>query len=369
MRILVAPDKFKGSLSAAAVAEAIAAGLLDVLSKAEVVLRPIADGGEGTVEVICAAAGGRWKSCSAHDANGREVSARFALIDGAETAVVEASQANGLWRIPEHERDPISASSFGVGEMVLAAVRQGARKVIIGLGGSATNDGGFGMARALGYRFLDRDGRGLCGPVSDLLRLAAIERPRDLALPSIVVATDVRAPLLGLRGATRVFGRQKGATAEQLDLLEAALRKLADTAARDSGHDFRDVPGAGAAGGLGFGLLNFARAEMRPGFEVVARLIGLGDAVREADLVVTGEGRLDVQTVDGKAPAGVAHLARKFGRKCYAVVGQLEEAPGVRELFEGVVTLNPGLTNPAEALREAARELAVQIRRGSEPPA
>ncbi|MGI8435577.1 MAG: glycerate kinase [Chthoniobacterales bacterium] len=369
MQILVAPDKFKGSLGAAAVAEAIAAGLLEVLPAAEVVRLPVADGGEGTAEVICAAAGGRWHSCAAQAANGLGVSVRFVLIDGGEVAVVEASEANGLWRIPEDERDPVSATSFGVGEMMLAVAKQGARRAIIGLGGSATNDGGFGMARALGYRFLYRDGRELSGPVSDLLQLAAIKKPRDRILPSIVVAADVRAPLLGERGATRVFGTQKGATAEQLDLLEAALTKFADIVASEFGQDFRDVAGAGAAGGLGFGLLNFARAEMRAGFEVVSELVGLEEAIRAADVVVTGEGRMDAQTLEGKAPAGVAQLARKFGKRCYAVVGQLEEAPGVRELFDGIVTLPPGLTNSEQAVRAAAQEFALQIRRESEPPA
>jgi glycerate kinase len=236
------------------------------------------------------------------------------------------------------------------------------------LGGSATNDGGFGLARALGFRFLDANGRELDGVVSGLVRLARIEPPKTAPFPAIIAAADVRNPLLGPRGATRVFGPQKGADAARVALLEAALTRLAHVVARDLGTDFRDQPGAGAAGGLGFGLLSFCAASVRPGFDVVAEFIALEEAVRAADVVITGEGRLDAQTLEGKAPAGVARLARKFGKPVYAIAGAIEDSPGLRELFDGVATLvAPGtasdvaLAETATLLRERARDLASRL--------
>ncbi len=361
MRILIAPDKFKGSLDARAVAAEIAAGLRDVLPAAELILQPMADGGEGTAEVICAAANGQWHTCPARDANGTPVSARYALLDRGTTAVLETSEANGLWRIPPAARAPLRASSFGVGEMLRAVAAAGAERIIAGLGGSATNDGGYGLARALGFRFLDSDGAELAGGVAELCGLARIVAPEALRLPPITIAADVRNPLLGAQGATRVFAAQKGAAPEQIERLEEVLAKLADTVARDLGIEARDVPGAGAAGGLGFGLLVFARAEMRPGFELVAERVGLEAAMRAADVVVTGEGRLDAQTLAGKVPAGVAAMARQNGKPCYAIAGELEENAAVRAAFDGVLVLGGTMTEGRELLRERARELAERL--------
>jgi glycerate kinase len=366
MRILIVPDKFKGSLGADRVADCIAGGVREVLPGAVITCLPIADGGEGTATAICSAAGGEWHSCEVQDAFGAIVRARYCTIDGGQTAVMEISEACGLWRVPTGMRDPDRASSFGAGELLLRAIGAGAKKIIIGLGGSATNDGGFGLARALGFRFLDADGRELDGVVSDLVRLARIEPPKTVPWPEIIAAADVRNPLLGARGATRVFGPQKGADAAQVQLLEAALTRLADVVARDLGTDFRGQPGAGAAGGLGFGLLSFCAASVRPGFDIVAEFTNLEEAVRAADVVITGEGRLDAQTLDGKAPAGVARLARKLGKRVHAIVGAIDEAPGLRELFDGVSTLvtpetlsDVALAETATLLRERARELAL----------
>ena len=365
MKILIAPDKFKGSFSAADVAEYIAAGLRDALPRAQLTTLPLADGGEGTAEVICSEAGGEWESCEVLDPLGAKVWARYCTIDKGETAVMEMSAASGLWRVPEELRDPLTATSFGTGQMLLAAARRGVNKIIIGLGGSATNDGGFGMARALGFRFFDGAGAELDGAVSDLVQLARVEAPKNLRLPAIIAAADVRNPLLGARGATRVFGAQKGADTEQQELLEQALTRLADVLAGAFGSDCRDIPGAGAAGGLGFGLTTFCNAAVQAGFEVVAEFVQLEKAVHDADVVITGEGRLDAQTLDGKAPAGVARLARKHGRKSYAIVGQLEEVPGIGELFDDIIVVarEPIAVPPAAAdagnlLREAGRELA-----------
>ncbi len=366
MRILVAPDKFKDSLGAADVAEQIAAGLREGLPSAEIIRFPMADGGEGTARVICSAVSGEWHTCDVHDPMGNVVEARYCTIEQGATAVMEMSEASGLWRVPAAERDPVAASSFGTGELLLAAERSGAREIVIGLGGSATNDGGFGMGRALGWRFLADDGSELTGNVSDLLDLARIARPNEWFLPPIVVAADVRNPLLGPNGATRVYGKQKGGTQAQCDLLERALGHFADVVASEMQTDFRDAAGAGAAGGLGFGLMSFCAASIRPGFDVVAERVNFEAAVRNADVVITGEGRLDAQTLAGKAPAGVARLARKWRKSVYAIVGQADDVQD--SLFDDIfvlqaegMTARAAIENAPQLLREAGRRLATML--------
>jgi glycerate kinase len=273
-------------------------------------------------------------------------------------AVLEMSAAAGLQPLLPNERNPVSASTFGVGEMLRAAASQGAREIIIGLGGSATNDGGFGLARALGFRFIGLDDRELIGPVTALLDLSRIESPDELSLPRITAACDVTNPLLGPHGATRTFGAQKGATPEQLESLEHSLARLAEIAARKFHHDHRDVPGAGAAGGLGFGLLTFCAATVRSGFEVVAEAIELRAKIERADIVITGEGKLDRQTLAGKAPAGVARMARALKKPVFAIVGQATGESEVRELFNGVATLD----DTSADHRDAARLLEIRAR-------
>jgi glycerate kinase len=383
MRILIAPDKFKGSLSARDVAENIATGLREVLPEAKIDIVPMADGGEGTAEVICDTLSGSWVKCKAHDPLGREIDARYAFIDDRELAVMEMSEAAGMRRLSENERDPLRANTFGVGEMLLDASKRGAREIIIGLGGSATNDGGFGMARALGFRFF-ADGKELAGPVSELEKLTRIASPSpgatrpalpqgedrgegesltmfQQALPKIIAAVDVQNPLLGENGATRVFGPQKGATPDKIDKLERALMKLAEIVARDLKVDYRDEHGAGAAGGLGFGLISFCGAKIQPGFDVVAEKVGLESKMKEVDLVITGEGSLDRQTLEGKTPAGVARLARKLGKRVFAIVGRSDEDRQVREIFDGVYELNGTIPQARELLRERAQELAADL--------
>ena len=367
MKILIAPDKFKGSLSAREVAENIAKGLRDVLPEATINIVPMADGGEGTAEVICDALGGSWVNCAAHDPIGREIDARYGWIQKRKLAVMEMNEAAGMRRLSESERDPLRANTFGVGEMILDASRRGAQKIIIGLGGSATNDGGFGMAGALGFRFFNDRGQEI-EKVVDLVELQRIKRKQDLNLPRIIAAADVRNPLLGENGATRVFGPQKGATADKIDILERALTKLADVVSKALKVNYRDEPGAGAAGGLGFGLMSFCGAAIRPGFGVVAESVGLESKMKDVDVVITGEGSLDRQTLEGKTPAGVAGLARKLGKRVFAIVGRASEDRQVRELFDGVyVTTQPGMSekesiaHAAELLRERARELAESL--------
>jgi glycerate kinase len=367
MQILVAPDKFKGALNARNAAQNIAKGLLDVLPDAQIEVVPMADGGEGTAEAICDARGCSWLECKAYDPLSRAIKARYGWIDQEKLAVMEMSEAAGMRRLSESERDPIHATTFGVGEMILDATKRGADEIIIGLGGSATNDGGFGMARALGFRFFGA-GDNEVKQVVELALLKRIERPKEreeLKRPSIVAAVDVRNPLLGENGATRVFGPQKGASKSDLDNLERALTRLAQVVATEFGFDYRNEAGAGAAGGLGFGLLSFCGATIRPGFEVVAEAVGLEPKMKDADLVITGEGSLDRQTLEGKTPVGVARLARKLGKPVFAIVGRASDDRELREIFEGIYqNARPGMSQQenmkraAELLRENARELA-----------
>jgi glycerate 2-kinase len=380
VRILIAPDKFKGALSAREVADSIAAGLRDVLPDAKIDIAPMADGGEGTAEVISQALGASWVKCKAHDPLGREIEAHYGWIENQKLAVMEMSEAAGMRRLQPNEYDVDLASTFGVGEMIWDATERDAAQIIIGLGGSATNDGGFGMARALGFRFFD-DEEELTGLTTELVKLTRIESPRKVvgalvssaqllqqSLPRIVAAVDVRNPLLGENGATRVFGPQKGATADQMKILERALAKLADVVAEQFSFDYRDKPGAGAAGGLGFGLMSFCGATIRPGFDVVAESIGLEAKMKDADLVITGEGSLDRQTLEGKTPAGVARLARKLGKRVFAMVGRATEDRQARELFDGVyqnaqagMSQEENMKKAADLLRENARELAKTV--------
>jgi glycerate kinase len=382
VRILIAPDKFKGALNAREVAENIAKGLGDVLPDAEIEIVPMADGGEGTAEAICEARSGSWLNCKAHDPIDREIDARYAWIEDGKLAVMEMSEAAGMPRLSESERDPVRATTFGVGEMILDAANRGANEIVIGLGGSATNDGGFGMAWALGFRFF-AGAKELAGTVSELTELSRIEAPvavgvspasskmQPTRLPpqlKIIAAVDVQNPLLGENGATRVFGPQKGASKDELNVLERALTSLADVVAKELGFDYRDKPGAGAAGGLGFGLMSFCGATIRPGFDVVAEAVGLESKMKEIDVVITGEGSLDRQTLEGKTPAGVARLARKLGKKVFAIAGRYDGNRQVRELFDEVYELaRPGMTEKeqmkraGELLCEKAQELAKSL--------
>jgi glycerate kinase len=381
MRILIAPDKFKGSLSAQQVAENIALGIRDVIPDAQIEIAAVADGGEGTAEVICKARGGEWVTCHAHGPLGNPIEARYVWLSENASAVIEMSEAAGLRALKDGVRDVLRANTFGVGEMLLDGAKRGAREIIVGAGGSVTNDGGFGMARALGFRFLTDEREIENGGPAELIGLARIEAlvaggvspattlKSEPASASggplqirIVAACDVKNPLLGENGATLTFGPQKGATPDELEILERALTRLADTVTRELGCDFRNNPGAGAAGGLGFGLMSFCSGELRPGFDVVADAVELHEKIRSADVVITGEGKLDRQTLEGKAPAGVARLARKFGKRVFAVVGRAAPDQHVRDTFDGVYELGGSIPQARELLRERARELGSTLK-------
>jgi glycerate 2-kinase len=381
MRVLIAPDKFKGSLSAAQAAAALAEGWREgwpVDKPLEIERLPVADGGEGTAEAIHDALAGRWITLAVRDPIGRIVEGRYALVEnagGERLAVLEMSSASGFSLVRGNDRDLLRGNTFGTGQLLAHALRKGgAKRVVVGIGGSATNDGGIGLAAALGFRFLDAEYRELEPTPERLPELASIEFPTD-ALPPVPinVACDVKNPLLGPRGATRVYGPQKGLRdAAQAAQLELGLTRLADVAAQTFGRDHRDTPGAGAAGGLGFGLMTFCGAELLPGFDLVASRLGLEAAVARADLVLTGEGSLDAQTLEGKAPAGVAAMARRLGRPVIAFGGRVEEAAraGLRNCFDELVALSdvePELTQEQrmargpELLRRHAARLAERI--------
>lgn len=328
MRVVIAPDSFKGSLSALAASQAMERGVRAVFPEAEVRQVPIADGGEGTVEALVTATRGRLEERTVRGPLGEPVRARWGVLGDGETAVIEMAAASGLPLVPKGRRDPRVTSTAGTGELVRAALDAGLTKLVVGIGGSATNDGGTGLARALGVRFLDAAGADLPEGGAALARLARIDLagldPR-LATAQLLVACDVDNPLTGPRGASAVYGPQKGATPEMVKELDAALAHYARVARDATGRDVALRPGAGAAGGLGAGLLFFTPAELRPGVEIVLETTGFGELVRGADLVLTGEGRTDFQTAMGKAPVGVAQAAQRHGVPVVCLSGGLGE--------------------------------------------
>lgn len=353
--ILIACDKFKGSLGALEVCTAIARGLATRWPSAIITIHPIADGGEGFAETLCTPLKGRWIKCPAHDALGRPITARYMMADSADgpLAVMEMAETSGLWRIPEAERDILAATTTGTGEMMRHAITNGgAKRIVLGIGGSATNDGGAGMASALGVRFLAAD-QSVLHPSPGILarHLAHVDASDMLRLPLVTAACDVSSQLLGPHGATRVFGPQKGADEATMPVLEAALEKIIRLT--DGAH-LAEFPGAGAAGGLGFGLLRFAAAELVPGFDLLASLTGLTEQIGAADLVITGEGRLDEQTLSGKGPAGIARLARAHGIPVWAFCGSADSPASQSGLFQQIIELAAtGLALP-ELLTNAA---------------
>ncbi len=362
MRIVVAPQEFKGSLTAVQAAEAIAAGLKRALPNTAVEQVPLADGGPGTVAAVVAATGGELRTTPCRDPLGRPITAAFALLNGGHTALVEMAAAAGLTLLRPQERDVRRASTEGVGDLIRAALDAGAHRIVVGLGGSATNDGGSGMARALGVRFLDADGHELPPGGAVLARLDRIDasgldpRLRDV---EVIGATDVRNPLCGPEGASAVYGPQKGATPAEVAELDAALRRYAAVLRRDLGVDVLELPGAGAAGGLGAALVAFLGARLRSGFELVAEAVRLEQRLAGADLVITGEGRLDGQSLFGKTTVGVARLAYRHGVPVVALCGGLAEG-WEQALAEGLTAAWSIAPGPA-ALSELEARAAVLL--------
>jgi glycerate kinase len=370
MRVLIAPDKFKGTLDASEVARALADGWRRADRDAEVEEVPVADGGDGTLEALVAGLGGEVHRATVTGPLGDQVEAAYGLVSTAagRTGVVEMARASGLALIAESRRDPLGATTRGTGELILAACEHAPARVMVCIGGSATNDAGAGMAQGLGIRLLDEQGEDLDPGGAALDRLAHIDMsglPRSVREVELVAATDVDNPLTGPLGASTVYGPQKGASPEDVALLDRALGHFAAVVHRDLGIDVRDLPGAGAAGGLGAGLVAFLGAKLRPGFDLVAEAVGLSAKLEAADVVVTGEGRYDTQSERGKAPAGVLQMAREALKRSALVAGQIEEGPRpdadvVYSLVERA-GLDEALARPRELLEQAGEELARQF--------
>jgi glycerate 2-kinase len=362
MQILIAPDKFKESLTAQEVANAIRDGLSAVLPQANFDIVPVADGGEGTAGIFLTAMGGEWVEAATHDALGRPVNASYAWMGDRKLAVIEMSAASGLWRIGSNERDPLHAHTLGTGELIAHAIARGAEHVLVGLGGSATNDAGVGMATALGWKFLGKGDNVLAPYPAAFGEIRTILRPITSLSCRVTGLCDVGNPLLGDTGATRTFGPQKGASPQMLARLEECLAHLARLCSDQFGKDLSLVPGAGAAGGLGFGLLTFLQATLESGFNAISRLMDLESRVSAADLVITGEGKLDTQSLQGKAPFEISQLAQRYGKPVIGFAGMIEgELPGFDAcipIANGPVTLEESRAHAAELLRAAARRTA-----------
>ena len=368
--IVIAPDSFKESLSAAEVAQAIAQGWHHARPQDLLILHPMADGGEGTADTILNALNGEKRTCNASDPLGNPVHAPWCWLPDSHTAVIEMACASGLHLVPPNQRNPLHTSTYGTGQLILAALDAGAQTIILTLGGSATNDGGCGMLSALGLQLLDRNHQPLPAGGAALAQLATIGLDTfDLRLKHVrfIAACDVSNPLCGPQGASAVFGPQKGASASDVAVLDHALAHFADICHHTLAVEHRNTPGAGAAGGLGFAALTFLNAKLRPGVELVAELTGLEQSLRGADLVITGEGQLDAQTLHGKTPIGVARLAQAQHIPVIALAGSLQE--GYQQLYQhgitaafsiapGPVTLDYAYQHVRELLQQRAADIA-----------
>ncbi|MQA36795.1 glycerate kinase [Rugamonas aquatica] len=377
MKIVIAPDSFKESLTAMAVANEIEAGFREFYPDAEYVKLPVADGGEGTVQAMIDASGGRRVNLQVSGPLGEPVDAFYGLMGDGATAVIEMAAASGLELVPTALRDPLRTSSYGTGQLIRNALDAGARRFVLGVGGSATNDGGAGMVQALGGRLLDAGGGDLPPGGGALDRLHRIDlsgldgRIKDCVFD---IACDVSNPLVGPQGASHIFGPQKGATPAMVGQLDANLRHYADVIERELGQQVADVPGAGAGGGIGAAMLVFLGGSLRPGSEIVTAAVGLDAAVADADLVITGEGRIDSQTIHGKTPVGVARVAQRHGKPVIAIAGCLAPGAavvhehGIAAVFSAVsrpCTVEQALAEAAQNVRRAARNVAAVLSLGA----
>jgi len=315
VKIVIAPDSFKGSLTAIEVADAIEQGIREIFPKAEIVVVPMADGGEGTVQCLVNATGGKVLREEVINPLGKKINASYGILGDRKTAVIEMAEASGLTLISSEERNPLITTTYGTGQLMKSALNRGCKKMIIGIGGSATNDGGAGMIQALGVHLLDKQDKEIGFGGAELMNIHHIDisqMDKRISKLEILVASDVKNPLCGPSGATRVYGPQKGATEEMMVILEEALAHFAQIMDKALHKYVKDIPGAGAAGGLGAGLMAFLDAKLQPGIEIIIKAVKLEEAVKNADLVITGEGKIDGQTIYGKVPVGVAKIAKKY---------------------------------------------------------
>lgn len=376
MKIVIAPDSYKESLSALEVANAIEQGFREIWPDADYVKLPVADGGEGTVEAMVAATAGRIVDVDVTGPLGEPVTAFFGLSGDERTAFIEMAAASGLEQVPVALRDPLKTTSWGTGELIRHALDAGVDHIIIGLGGSATNDGGAGMVQALGAKLLDARQNDIGQGGAALESLAQIDisqLDKRLAACRIEVACDVTNPLTGKEGASAVFGPQKGATAETIDRLDTALAHYAQMIARDLQVDVLELAGGGAAGGMGAALYAFCGAQLRRGIEIVTDALQLDECVADADLVITGEGRIDSQTIHGKVPVGVAKVAKRYHKPVIGIAGSLTPDVGivhehgldaVFSVIYTICTLDDALKNAADNVRMTARNVAATLKMG-----
>ncbi len=367
MKIVIAPDSYKGSIYAYDAAKAMADGVRRVLPDAEVVLVPVADGGDGTLETLVETSGGRIMTSEVTGPLGNRVSAQWGAMGDGVTAVAEMARTSGLALVRPEQRDPLNATTYGLGEIILEALEAGFRRFILGIGGSATNDAGAGMAQALGVRLLDADGADLPPGGAALARLARIDTsgldPRA-ADADFDVACDVNNPLTGPEGASAVYGPQKGATPAIVQQLDAALAHFAGVVKRDLGADVDGVPGSGAAGGLGGGIMAFLGGRLRPGVDIVLDTVDLASRLDGASLIITGEGCMDFQTVYNKAPIGVARLAGEHGIPVIGVSGSLGD--GFTDVHEHGISAAVAITHAPMTLDEATDRAAELIASATE---
>lgn len=360
MKVVAAIDSFKGSLTSMEAGNAAVAGVLRAKPDATVIVKPLADGGEGTTDALIEGMNGQKIDMTATGPLGKPVSCYYGYLPDTHTAIIEMAAAAGITLVQEQEKNPLLATTYGVGEMILDALSKGCRNFIIGIGGSATNDCGIGMLKALGFHFTDQDGKDAGEGAQALGKVSHIITDRQNPLLKdchFQIACDVTNPLCGSNGATYIYGPQKGVTEVQKEELDQAMSHFAKIACDTLGTDYREYPGAGAAGGLGFAFLSFLNADLLPGIDLILKAVGLEEELKDADVVITGEGRLDHQTAMGKAPVGVAKLAHKYHARVIAFAGSVtKEATACNEagidaffpVVRGVTTLEEAM-NPEHA--------------------
>ncbi|MFZ0023028.1 glycerate kinase [Acinetobacter sp.] len=363
LTFVLASDSFKESMSAVQACQAMQSGIQNVIPDARIIHVPMADGGEGTVDALISGLSGQQISCEVTGPlSEQRIQTYWGLINAGQTAVIEMAKANGMHLLEPDQRNPMLTSTYGTGEMIKQALDLGVTKIIIGLGGSVTNDAGAGMAQALGVRFLNHAGESIqvCGGNLDQVKsmdLSGLD-PR-LADTEILIASDVNNPLCGPNGASIIFGPQKGATPEMVKQLDQNLGHFADVVAGQIGRDHRHVAGAGAAGGLGFGLMAFTAASIRSGVELMIEQVQLGEKIAQADYILTGEGKIDSQTSLGKTPFGVAQLAKQFNKPVIAFAGLVGE--GIEDLFESGFSQIIGINPPDYPLEEALKNAEMNL--------
>lgn len=369
MKIVIAPDSFKGSLSALEVARSIERGIKNVQDNIETVIVPLADGGEGTVQALIDASGGEIIYVTVYDPLCREIQSYYGIMGDGKTAVIEMAAASGLPLLKQEERDPLKTTTYGTGELIKDALDKGCQKFIIGLGGSATNDGGCGMAQALGTKFMDSDGNEIDITGGELSRIRHIDLtgtdPR-IKNAEFLAACDVDNPLCGKRGASAVYGPQKGASGKDVITLDKALAHFSEIVRMQLNVDIKDKAGAGAAGGLGAGAMVFLNAQLQSGIEIIEKITNLSEKMNGADLVITGEGKIDFQTASGKAPFGVAQTAKEKNIPVIALAGELGQKykglytksfDGIFSIIDKPMTLQEAVENAAILLEDAAENL------------